>query len=246
MSGLAAIAFMATLAAPLATPEASGWGFRPVAHAGALPGVRIASPPPTAPRPLGVRRDRGSVRSGLGGRTAELHGRRGRAGVAGHLGEPGGLVLLWGRSSVRSWATLRGFARRPPPACADSCTAAVRRCAAARAAAPDMMLFGGIGGGAIGVPLLGMAGAYGLAGRRVWARVACGALFLAGVTLGWSSPTMSAGPGSPSTPHGGSGRACSISACWPPWRLAASIPLRASEEPRESNAFSGKARSHHE
>ena len=48
---------------------------------------------------------------------------------------------------------------------------------------PTTMFDGGIGGGAIGVPLLGMAGAYALAGRRTWARAVCGSLFLAGMTL---------------------------------------------------------------
>lgn len=48
---------------------------------------------------------------------------------------------------------------------------------------PTTMFDGGIGGGAIGVPLLGMAGAYALAGQRTWARVLCGSLFLAGMTL---------------------------------------------------------------
>jgi hypothetical protein len=49
---------------------------------------------------------------------------------------------------------------------------------------PTSMFVGGVGGGAIGVPLLGLAGAYGLAGRRRWARVACGAVFVAGM-VGW-------------------------------------------------------------
>lgn len=48
---------------------------------------------------------------------------------------------------------------------------------------PTTMFEAGIGGGAIGVPLLGMAGAYALAGRRNWARVVCGSMFLAGMTL---------------------------------------------------------------
>lgn len=48
---------------------------------------------------------------------------------------------------------------------------------------PTTMFDGGIGGGAIGVPLLGMAGAYALAGQLTWARVVCASLFLAGMTL---------------------------------------------------------------
>lgn len=48
---------------------------------------------------------------------------------------------------------------------------------------PTTMFAGGIGGGAIGVPVLAMAGAYGLAGERNWARVLCGSLFIAGMTL---------------------------------------------------------------
>ena len=48
---------------------------------------------------------------------------------------------------------------------------------------PTAMFADGIGGGAIGVPVLGLAGAYGLAGRRTWARVVCTAVFLTGLTL---------------------------------------------------------------
>ncbi len=48
---------------------------------------------------------------------------------------------------------------------------------------PTSMFEAGIGGGALGVPLLGMAGAYGLAGTRTWARAVCGSLFLAGMVL---------------------------------------------------------------
>lgn len=43
---------------------------------------------------------------------------------------------------------------------------------------PATMFQGGIGGGAIGVPLYGMAGGYALSGRGPrWARISCGLLF---------------------------------------------------------------------
>lgn len=44
-------------------------------------------------------------------------------------------------------------------------------------------LRGGIGGGALALPVFGVAGAYALAGRRRWARVACGLLALAPVPV---------------------------------------------------------------
>jgi hypothetical protein len=44
-------------------------------------------------------------------------------------------------------------------------------------------LRGGIGGGAVGLPVFGVAGAYALAGRRRWARVACALLALSPVLI---------------------------------------------------------------
>ncbi|MCP2031184.1 hypothetical protein L1277_001275 [Okibacterium sp. HSC-33S16] len=41
------------------------------------------------------------------------------------------------------------------------------------------LLTTGIGGGALAVPLVGMAGGYALAGRRRWARIVCGVLAVA-------------------------------------------------------------------
>lgn len=49
---------------------------------------------------------------------------------------------------------------------------------------PTTMFSGGIGGGALGVPLLGLAGAYALAGRRPAVRVLTGVVFLVGV-IAW-------------------------------------------------------------
>ena len=49
---------------------------------------------------------------------------------------------------------------------------------------PATMFQGGIGGGAIGVPLYGMAGGYALSGRGPrWARISCGLLFATMISI---------------------------------------------------------------
>jgi hypothetical protein len=49
---------------------------------------------------------------------------------------------------------------------------------------PSSMFEGGIGGGAIGVPVLGMLGGYALSGRgRLWGRLLCGALALSAIPV---------------------------------------------------------------
>jgi hypothetical protein len=49
---------------------------------------------------------------------------------------------------------------------------------------PSSMFEGGVGGGAIGVPVLGMLGGYALSGRgRLWGRVLCGALSLSAIPV---------------------------------------------------------------
>jgi hypothetical protein len=49
---------------------------------------------------------------------------------------------------------------------------------------PGSMFEGGVGGGAIGVPVLGMLGGYGLSGRGpLWGRLLCGALSLCAIPV---------------------------------------------------------------
>ena len=49
---------------------------------------------------------------------------------------------------------------------------------------PSTMFEGGVGGGAIGVPVLGMVGGYALSGRgRLWGRLFCGALALSAIPV---------------------------------------------------------------
>ena len=66
------------------------------------------------------------------------------------------------------------------------------------------MFEGGIGGGAIGVPLYGMAGGYALSGRGpVAARIACGILFLTMIPIWALTVTSFGGPGlAVDTPRG--------------------------------------------
>ena len=109
---------------------------------------------------------------------------------------------------------------------------------------PATMFDGGIGGGAVGVPLLGMAGAYCLAGRRTWARVVCGAVFLAGATLWVVVADDVGGAGFALDTARGLWASLLYLSLLATLALAAAIPLRGSEEPRESNAFSG-AGGHH-
>jgi hypothetical protein len=69
---------------------------------------------------------------------------------------------------------------------------------------PATMFEGGIGGGAIGVPLFGMAGGYALSGRGpVVARIGCGVLFLTMIPI-WALTVPSfGGPGlAVDTPRG--------------------------------------------
>ena len=66
------------------------------------------------------------------------------------------------------------------------------------------MLADGIGGGAIGVPLFGMAGGFALSGRGpTWGRVASGVFALAPVPIWASTVTGFGGPGlAVTTPRG--------------------------------------------
>ena len=69
---------------------------------------------------------------------------------------------------------------------------------------PATMFEGGIGGGAIGVPLFGMAGGYALSGRGpVVARIGCGVLFLTMIPIWALTVTSFGGPGlAVDTPRG--------------------------------------------
>ena len=69
---------------------------------------------------------------------------------------------------------------------------------------PATMFEGGIGGGAIGVPLYGMAGGYALSGRGpVVARIGCGVLFLTMIPIWALTVTSFGGPGlAVDTPRG--------------------------------------------
>jgi hypothetical protein len=69
--------------------------------------------------------------------------------------------------------------------------------ARARAAGPAARLLaaGGIGGGAIAIPLFGMAGGYALSGRGpLWSRIVLGLVALAPVPA-WAFASASFGPG---------------------------------------------------
>lgn len=95
-------------------------------------------------------------------------------------------ILLMGTiaGALLGWAEWRRRAGRPRPAL----TAAPLLFAGVLLTGllhPTTMFAGGIGGGAIGVPLLGMAGAYALAGKRNWARALCGSLFVTGM-IAWA------------------------------------------------------------
>lgn len=60
---------------------------------------------------------------------------------------------------------------------------------------PASMFEGGIGGGAIGVPLYAMAGGFALSRRGpVWARIACGVLFLTMIPIWALTVTSFGGP----------------------------------------------------
>ena len=60
---------------------------------------------------------------------------------------------------------------------------------------PGSMFEGGIGGGAIGVPLCAMAGGFALSKRGpVWARIACGVLFLTMIPIWALTVTSFGGP----------------------------------------------------
>ena len=111
---------------------------------------------------------------------------------------------------------------------------------------PTSMFAGGVGGGAVGVPLLGMAGAYSLAGRRRWARAVCGTLFLAGVVLWLVVADDVGGAGFALDTARGLWASLLYLSLLATLALAAAIPLRASEDPRVSNAIAGEASSHHE
>jgi hypothetical protein len=69
---------------------------------------------------------------------------------------------------------------------------------------PATMFEGGIGGGAIGVPLFGMAGGYAISGRGpVVARIGCGVLFLTMIPIWALTVTSFGGPGlAVDTPRG--------------------------------------------
>jgi len=69
---------------------------------------------------------------------------------------------------------------------------------------PATMFEGGIGGGAIGVPIYGMAGGYALSGRGpVVARIGCGVLFLTMIPIWALTVTSFGGPGlAVDTPRG--------------------------------------------
>jgi len=246
MSGLAAIAFMATLAAPLATPRGVWVGvfglslMLVLCLASALPHRHLP--------PLGS-----WAYVGIGG----------LCGLAWASGLRSFMAAVVGPASQVTWVNtvvwillvgaivgaLLGYAARlrstglPRPAL----TAAPLLFAAVLLPGllhPTSMFVGGIGGGAVGVPLLGMAGAYGLAGRSVWARVACGALFLAGVTLWVVVADDVGGPGFALDTARGLWASLLYLCLLATLALAAAIPLRASDEPRESNALSGEVRSH--
>lgn len=184
-SGLAAVTFMGTMAAPLTTARGAWVCVFGLALMLVLCLAGRAAPPArSGPRPLGSRRHRGAVRSGLGGRAAELHGRSGRTRFPGHLGEHDDLDPVGGRdrgrpARRRRVAVLGGAS----VARADLRAPVVRRCPAARAAAPDDDVRRRDRRWGHRRTLLGMAGAYALAGHRTWARVLCGSLFLAGMTL---------------------------------------------------------------
>lgn len=61
---------------------------------------------------------------------------------------------------------------------------------------PGSMFEGGIGGGAIGVPLYAMAGGVAISRRGpVWARIACGVLFLTMIPIWALTVTSFGGPG---------------------------------------------------
>ena len=69
---------------------------------------------------------------------------------------------------------------------------------------PSTAFQGGIGGGAIGVPLIGIIGGYALSARgRVWSRVVAGLVFMAGLAV-WALTAESVGGPSLAltTPHG--------------------------------------------
>ena len=69
---------------------------------------------------------------------------------------------------------------------------------------PATMFEGGVGGGAIGVPLYGMAGGYAISGRGpVVARIGCGVLFLTMIPIWALTVTSFGGPGlAVDTPRG--------------------------------------------
>jgi hypothetical protein len=69
---------------------------------------------------------------------------------------------------------------------------------------PATMFQGGIGGGAIGVPLFGMAGGYALSGRGpLVARIGCGVVFLTMIPIWSLTVTSFGGPGlAVDTPRG--------------------------------------------
>ncbi len=56
------------------------------------------------------------------------------------------------------------------------------------------MFQGGVGGAALGVPALALLGAYSIAGRRSWARVACGVAALSAIPIWVLTATDFGGP----------------------------------------------------
>ena len=86
-------------------------------------------------------------------------------------------ILLPGAlaGALLGWAEVRRRSGRPTPALILS----PLLFAVATLALPGQLwalLTTGLGGGALAVPLIGMAGGYALAGRRRWARIVCGIL----------------------------------------------------------------------
>ena len=73
----------------------------------------------------------------------------------------------------------------------------------------------GLGGGAIGVPLFGMAGGYALAGSVTWVRALCGVVAVSTIPI-WALTVTSFAPTSPLTHPGAHGPLCTTTRSWPP------------------------------
>ncbi len=248
VSGLVAIAFMATLAAPLATARGA-W----VCALGLSLMLVLCLASAVPHRGLPVVGGRSYIAIGAVCGLAWAGGLRSfMAAVVGPASQVTWVntviwILLVGAivGALLGYAAWRRSTGLPRPAL----TAAPLLFAAVLLPGllhPASMFADGIGGGAIGVPLLGMAGAYGLAGRRTWARLVCGSLFLAGVTLWVVVADEVGGAGFALDTARGLWASLLYLSLLATLALAAAIPLRAPDAQPESKVFSGEAGSHRE